>query len=190
MSSSAESSSAESFGWAAFTDRPAPATLELISPASELLAALGRSRERLEAERAAHRRAVAVWLAAAAEQAVRAHQLGGLLDEHEKALEAAGLERVHWRLGIVQRQMTTALDELELKVVDPIGKPFDETEHLVDVAGWLPGAEFPAEVVAETLEPIVLHHDETVRRGRVIMGPPPTGSDTPRTDTNTDEETA
>lgn len=189
MSSSAESSSAESFGWAAFTDRPAPTALELLSPASELLAALGHGRKRLEAERAAHRQSVAAGLAAAAEQAVLVHELGVLLDRHEQAFAAAGLSREHRQLGIVKRKMETALGALGLKVVDPIGKPFDETQHLVDVADWRHHADFRAEVVAETLEPIVLHDDEIVRLGRVYMGAPPvTGPDA--TSTDTDEETA
>lgn len=172
------SSSAEPLGWEAFRERTAPERMELLSPASELLAVLQRGREDLDAEKESSRQAVAAVLSAAAEQAALVHQLDVVLNRHEAALAEAGLTKVHRQLRIVRRQMAGALDALGLVVVDPLGKPFDETEHLVEVTGWRHGSEFEAEVVAETLAPIVLHHDVPVRHGRVIMGAPSTKDST------------
>jgi hypothetical protein len=168
------SSSAEPLGWEAFRERTAPDRMELLSPASELLAVLQRGREDLDAERETNRQAAAAVLSAAAEQAALIHQFDVVLKRHEAALAEAGLAKVHRQLRIVRQQMANALDALDLVVVDPLGKPFDETEHLVEVTGWRHGSEFQAEVVAETLAPIVLHHDTPVRHGRVIMGAPST----------------
>jgi molecular chaperone GrpE (heat shock protein) len=95
----------------------------------------------------------------------------------EEALVAAGSKRAHQQLRIVRDRMLAALEDAGLEVVDPEGRPFDDVVDLVDVIGWRHGPQFPAQVVAETIEPIVLHDNALVRTGRVIMGGPEENSD-------------
>jgi molecular chaperone GrpE (heat shock protein) len=172
------SSSDEPFGWSAFRERTASMDVELRSPASELAAVLQRHQQDLDAERDMTRRAVAAGIAVAAEQAVLVSQLGAVLKRGEEALATAGMTTMHRQLRIVQEQMADALGATDLVVVDPLGKPFDETAEMVDVVGWRHGAEYPGEVVAETIEPIVLHNGAVVRHGRVIMGAPQNNGET------------
>jgi hypothetical protein len=171
------SSSAESFDWAAFRERELPAglDLDLLSPASELVAVLQRTRRDAEAQRAEAERAIAARRSPAAEHAALVFWLGVVLSEVEADLTGAGLGKVHERLCVVQRQMADALEDDELVILDPVGRPFEEIAHQVDVAGWRHDARFDGQLVAQTLEPIVLHEQETVRPGRVIMGAPPAG---------------
>jgi hypothetical protein len=171
------SSSADPLEWAAFRERELPAglDLDLLSPASELVAVLQRTRRDADAQRAEAERAIAARRTPAAAHAALAFWLGVVLSEVEADLAGAGLGKVHERLCVVQRQMVDALEDDELVLVDPAGRPFEEIAHQVDVTGWRHDARFDGQVVAQTLEPIVLHGQETVRPGRVIMGAPPAG---------------
>jgi hypothetical protein len=166
------SSSADDFGWSAFRERPVPPEVELLSPAAELAAVLQRCSRDLDAAREATRQATASGVAMVAEHAVLVFQLAAVLGRTEEALTAAGLTNVHRQLRIVNKQMVDALKDADLVIVDPLGKPFDETADVVEVTGWRHGAEFGADVVAETIEPVVFHGDAVVRHGRVIMGAP------------------
>lgn len=181
MSSSAESVSAErgdEFGWSAFAQRPAGLPdVELRSPARELAAVLQRYRRDLEAERAAGRQAVDKVLTIAAAQASLVYRLGVVLEQGADRLSAPGVDDVRKQLSILRNQMRDALDKAGLTVVDPVGRPFDEAESQVEVVGWRHGADFTDEVVAETIEPIVLHDQTVIHHGRVIMGAPQNGEE-------------
>jgi len=165
-------SSDEPSGWGAFRERQRPPDVELLSPASELVAVLQRYRNDLDAERAAVRKAVASTLSIAIEQAVLAFHLAQVLGRNEEALTEAGLAAVHRQLRIVKDQMLEALTGGGIEVADPLGRSFDDAADMVHVVGWRNGPEFSHEVVAETIEPIVLHEGKVVRQGRVIMGAP------------------
>lgn len=158
--------------WEHFHERPEPTPADLLSPASELAAVLHRYRADVDGERAATREAVARAHAAAAEQAVLVFQLATALDGNEDAFAGAGLDRLHQRLRVLRNQMTRALAGTGVETVDPVGKPFAEVADLVQVVGWRHGPEFGDEVVAETIDPIVMHDEELVRPGRVVMGAP------------------
>jgi molecular chaperone GrpE (heat shock protein) len=170
------SSSDDVLGWQAFREREVPAPVDLLSPASELSAALQRCWHDLDAERATGAEAGAEACAAAAEQAVLVFRLSAVLDRNEGAMTEAGLGDVHRQLRIVRDQLLDGLRRNDLHVIDPIGQPFDEVADEVRVAGWRHGQEFAGEVVAETIEPIIKHGGDPVRLGRVIMGAPATGS--------------
>jgi hypothetical protein len=172
MSSSAETPAPVELGWSAFDDRPVPAPVELLSPASELAAALQRCRRDLDAERAAAAEALAGAHAAAAEQAVLVFTLSAALRRHDQALADAGLAVPRRTFRVLRDQMMAALDRGGLTVLDPTGRPFDEVGDLVRVTGWRHGLEYDGEVVAETIEPIVRYGAEVVHPGLVIMGAP------------------
>jgi molecular chaperone GrpE (heat shock protein) len=171
------SSSADEFGWSAFSPRPAGSDeVELRSPAQELAAVLRRYQQVLQDERTEGQRAVERVLAVAADQAALVFRLGAVLAEYAETLRSAGAEDALKKLTIVRNQMADAVNGLGLTVVDPVGWPFDEAEH-VDVVGWRHGTAFADEVVAETYEPIVLHNETVLRNGRVIMGAPQNGEE-------------
>lgn len=176
MSSSAERD--EQFGWSAFAPRPAdPTKVELVSPVRELAAVLRHYRHDLDAERAAGHAAVERVLAIAATQAALLYRLGVVLDEGADRLREAGVDDVRKQLSIVRNQMLDALAKSGLTVVDPVGRAFDEAQAQVEVVGWRHGSEYPDEVVAETIEPIVLHEQTVIHHGRVIMGAPQNGEE-------------
>jgi len=170
------SSSDDAFGWSAFRERPVPAPIELRSPALELAAALQRGARSLAAERAATRDAQADAHDADAELAVLVFHLSVVLGRHEAAIAEAGLSDAHHELCIVRNQMLGVMERTGVRVVDPLGRSFDEVGDAVQVVGWRHGSDFPDEVVAETIEPIVRHGVEVIRQGRVIMGAPATDS--------------
>lgn len=171
MSSSAECS--EEFGWAAFADRPAGlADVDLRSPARELAAVLQRYQRDLEAERAVGKQAVEDVLSTVAAQAVLVFRLGVVLEQSADRLREVDMDPVRKQLSIVRNQMLDALGKAGIMVVDPLGRRFEEAEAQVEVVGWRHGADFVDEVVAETIEPIVLHDETVIHHGRVIMGAP------------------
>ncbi|HJP72920.1 MAG TPA: hypothetical protein VJ914_01555 [Pseudonocardiaceae bacterium] len=172
MSSSADKSS-ERFDWSAFTERTTgPEVADLLSPAQELSAALQGVQKSLQAAREEGRTVVDDVLKAAAAQAALVFQLGVVVARNTDALQEAGLGKVTRQLDVLRKQMTRALEKFELVVDDPVGRPFNDAEAHVDVVDWRRGAEFTDEVVAETIEPIVLHNGSVIRSGRVIMGAP------------------
>lgn len=174
MSSSADPTPLD---WTVFRLRPVGAPVELHSPASELGAALQRSRRDLVAERAAAVEAAVSARADAAEQAALVFRLSAVLDEHDPAMVDAGLNRTSRTLRVVRDQMLAALDRTGLTVQDPAGQPYHDVADAVEVVAWRHAPEFHDEVVAETVEPIVRHGAEVVRLGRVIVGAPPRTSD-------------
>lgn len=172
MSSSADNARAE-FGWSAFAERATgPEVADLLSPAQELSAALQGVQKSLQAAREEGRTVVDDVLTAAAAQAALVFQLGVVIARNTDALREAGLGKVTRQLDVVRRQMTRALDQFGLVVDDPAGRSFNDAEAHVDVVDWRSGVEFTDEVVAETIEPIVLHNGSVIRSGRVIMGKP------------------
>jgi hypothetical protein len=166
------SSSDDSFGWSAFRERAVPAPIDLRSPALELSAALQRSARSLAAERAATRDAQADASDVDAELAVLVFHLSTVLDRYEDAVNGEGSSDLHHRLCIVRNQMLAALSRTDVRVVDPLDRPFGEVSDAVQVVGWRHGDDFPDEVVAETIEPIVRRGVDVLRQGRVIMGAP------------------
>jgi molecular chaperone GrpE (heat shock protein) len=176
MSSSAERR--EEFDWSAFADWSAGLTdVELRSPARELVAVLRRYQHDIEAERAAGREAVEQVLTIAATQAALLHRFGAVLEQGANKLREAGVDDVRKQLSIVHNQMRDALAKAGLTVIDPVGRTFDEAQAQVEVIDWRHSAEFTDEVVAETIEPIVLHGETIIHYGRVIMGAPQNGEE-------------
>lgn len=169
MSSSAD---AMPLDWSAFGRRPVGEPVELVSPSSELGAALQRCRRDLTAERAAAAEAAATTRADVAELAVLVFRFSAVLNHHDQAIADAGLKSAGRTLRVLRDQMLSALGHAGLTVVDPVGLPYDAVAAAVEVAGWRHGPDFPGEVVAETVEPIIGHGAEVVRLGRVIMGAP------------------
>lgn len=176
MSSSAEQS--PPYGWEVFADRPAPAEMELASPAAELVSVLQRYRSALGAERGKARAAADDALAAAVDQAVLVARLDVAMARHRDVLDKAGLGRVHRELRVLKDQMIDALRAGGVTIEDPLGEPLAKVADRIEVIGWRHGAEFPGEVVAETHGAIVLYRGAVIRPGQVTLGaPPPTGND-------------
>jgi hypothetical protein len=166
------SSSDSQLAWSRFQPRPEQLDVELLSPARELATLLQRYRDDLDTQRRAGERASADMLAIAVEQAVHVHHLTAMVSRTAAALADAGLSRVHKQLGVLADQMLAALAAGQISIRDPAGAPYHEVADLVHVVGWRHGPAFAAEVVAETIEPVVLHLGYPVRLGRVIMGVP------------------
>ncbi|MFI6516488.1 hypothetical protein ACIBF1_13095 [Spirillospora sp. NPDC050679] len=161
------------YGWDAFAERPAPAELEIDSPAREVRALLRRHQADLSAERGRARDATGDALAVAVDQGALVARLESALERHREALREAGLGRVHLELRVLKDQMVEALRGGGVTFQDPAGLPLAEVADRVEVVGWRHAAEYPAEVVAETHDVIVLHRGTVVRPGEVTMGAPP-----------------
>lgn len=161
------SSSADGIGWHSFAERAQATDVELFGPASELTAVLRRYRNDLDTERRAAKRAYSAGLTVAVDLANHIARFSSIL--------AARQDDMPRQLDIVRQQMLEVLKLGQITIGDPLGRPYDEVVSYVDVAGWRHGPEFTAEVVAETIEPVIFHRGELIRRGRVIMG----GSEVP-----------
>ena len=146
--------------------------MELLSPARELATVLQRYRDDMDTQQRAGEQARADALDIAVELAVHVHHLTAISSRTEGAFAAAGLGRVHKQLRVLRDQMLAALAAGHISISDPAGAPYHEVADLVDVVDWRHGPAFAAEVVAETIEPVVLHLGRPARLGRVIMGAP------------------
>jgi hypothetical protein len=168
------SSSAEFTGltWDTFSERPAQAPAEFVSPSSEVAAVLQRYRSDVEAARSQTRAAVEDAREAAAQQAVLVAQLDAILSRAADGLTAAGQGSVHKRLRVLKDQMLDTLGRGGITVQDPTGRPLAEVWDRVEVVGWRHVPELTAKLVVATLEPIVLYGKAPIRRGRVIAGTP------------------
>ncbi|MFI0480182.1 hypothetical protein [Actinomadura sp. 9N215] len=175
------------YGWDVFAPRPAPAAMDVRPPATEMVAVLQRYRAALGAERGRAAAEVDRAMAIAVEQAVLVHRFAGTLARLGTALEDAGLGLAHRELRILRSQMAQSLRDGGVDVRDPVGLPPDEVADLVEVIGWRYGAEFEAEAVAETVDPIVLVDGAVARTGRVHMGAPPETPPEPAEPTAPDE---
>lgn len=158
------SSSDDGLGWHSFAERPLATDAELWGPASEMTAVLRRYRNDVDAERRAAKRAYSAGLTVAVELANHIFRLSAALEARQ--------DNVLRQLDIVRQQMLEQLKLGQIAIADPRGLPADEVVSSVDVAGWRHGPEFTTQVVAETIEPIIFHRKELIRRGRVIMGGP------------------
>ncbi|WP_067489636.1 hypothetical protein [Actinomadura hibisca] len=161
------------YDWDAFAERPAPPELEIDSPAREVRAVLRRYQADLSAERGRARDATGDALAVAVDQGALVARLESALERHREALRAAGLGRVHLELRVLKDQMVEALRGGGVTFEDPAGRPLAEVADRVEVIGWRHAAGYPAEVVAETHDAVVLHRGTVVRPGQVTMGAPP-----------------
>ena len=164
--------SAEFPDWDVFSEREVPFDVELLSPASEMLSVLQRSHTALADARQAVEDVRGEYLSALALQAVLVVQLGAALDRYAPDYTQASLVKVHRALRIVKDKMLDELGRAGLEIVIPMGKPFDEVVHLVNVEGWRHHENFSSEVVAEVVEPIVTCGGVVLRLGRVVMGAP------------------
>jgi hypothetical protein len=146
--------------------------VELLSPARELATLLQRYRTDLDNQQRATDQAVADTLSIAVEQAVLVFHLATTLRRNETGLANAGLGKVHKQLRVLHDQMQANLADGELCIRDPVGAAFRDVADVVDVVGWRHSSVFVEEVVAETIEPVVLHRGRMIRQGRVVMGAP------------------
>ncbi|WP_329066897.1 hypothetical protein [Streptomyces sp. NBC_01429] len=106
------------------------------------------------------------------ELAVHVARLDGLLQEAAAPLETAGAKSLGRRLHVARKQVLEPLREMDITTRDPTGERYESVADVVDITGWRYGPEFTAEVVAETVEPIVYDRGAVVRLGQVIMGAP------------------
>lgn len=164
--------------WDAFEERPLPEGLggpeqpDPVSPGREMAALLQRYWADLQSERNRVQKESAAARKILTELAVHVARLDGLLREAAGPLEASGAKSLGRRLHVARKQVLEPLHAMDITTQDPTGKPYESVADEVDIAGWRYGPEFTAEVVAETLEPIVLDRGTVVRLGQVIMGAP------------------
>ncbi|QFR01157.1 hypothetical protein F9278_38830 [Streptomyces phaeolivaceus] len=169
-------------GWDEFDTRQVPDGAEEAEAAAEAADRLSPGREtavllqrywsdlqdegnRVQKETAAARQALI-------ELAVHVARLEALLGEAAGPLDGAGDRSLGRRLRVAGKQVLEPLHAMGITTRDPVGEPYDAVADVVDIAGWRYGPEFTAEVVAETVEPIVLDRGTVVRLGQVIMGAP------------------
>ncbi len=155
------SSSDDDLGWHSFAERPQAIDAELWGPASEVTAVLRRYRNDMDTERRAAKRAYSAGLTVAVELANHIFRFSAALE--------AGQDDLPRQLDIVRRQMLEVLRQGQITIADPLGRTYDEVVSSVDVVGWRHGPEYATEAVAETIEPVIFHRSELIRRGQVIM---------------------
>lgn len=166
------SSSDELPDWSVFNERDLPEAVDLLSPASELAAILQLFQANLSAEKKAAEDIREEGLKILAQQAVFVVRLETALERHKPKFEQTSLNKVYRSLRIIKDQMLDGLREAGLNIVIPQGQPFDDIANSVTIVGWKFSEDFPAEVVAEVLEPIVFYGDRLVHLGVVVMGAP------------------
>lgn len=172
MSSSVKANKEHFPNWSLFTGRPLPEEMELLSPAAEIAAVLQQSLLKLEAEKHARVNVEQEYITMLAQQAVFLAQFSTTLERHRPKLEDASLNKIYRSLRIVKEQMRTALEQAGFEIIEPQGKSFDEVAEMVDVIGWRHHADFPSEIVAEVVKPIILYKGQVVQNGSVVMGAP------------------
>lgn len=165
--------------WSVFSEREVPHEVELLSPASEIAAALQQCFSDVRTVKEEVGKVRFGGLSKLADQAVLAVQFEKALEFYEADFQKTSLTKVHRHLRVLKDQMLDALEAAELEIVVPLGRPFDEVADSVHVHGWRYDAQYQAEIVAEVLEPIVRHRGRIVRLGRVIMGAPSQSADQP-----------
>ncbi|WP_149829144.1 hypothetical protein [Streptomyces tailanensis] len=174
MSSSVDSA----LDWDEFEERPVPdgpagpEDPDPVTPGREMAAVLQRYWADLQDESNRVQKETAAARKVLTELAVHVARLDGLLREAAGPLAAAGEKSLGRRLEVARKQVLEPLHSMDITTQDPTGKPYESVADVVDIAGWRYGPEFTAEVVAETVEPIVLDRGTVVRLGQVIMGAP------------------
>ncbi|MFD5780574.1 hypothetical protein [Streptomyces sp. NPDC126933] len=164
--------------WDEFEERPVPEGLggpeqpDPVSPGREMAALLQRYWSDLQDESNRVQKETAAARKVLTELAVHVARLDGLLREAAGPLEAAGAKSLSRRLQVARKQVLEPLHAMDITTQDPTGKPYESVADVVDITGWRYGPEFTAEVVTETVEPIVLDGGTVVRLGQVIMGAP------------------
>jgi hypothetical protein len=166
------SSSDELPDWSVFSERDLPEVVDLLSPASELAAILQVFEANLSTEKKAAGDIRKEGLKILAQQAVFVVRLETALERHKPKFEQASLNKIYRSLRIIKDQMLDGLREAGLNIVIPQGQSFDDVADSVSVVGWKFSEDFPAEIVAEVLEPIVFYGDLLVHSGVVVMGAP------------------
>ncbi|MBZ3904798.1 hypothetical protein [Streptomyces griseiscabiei] len=162
-------------GWDEFEPRPVPEGAEAadpVSPGREMAVLLQRYWSDLQDEGNRVRKETAAARQVLIELAVHVARLEQLARAAAGPLEAAGDRSLGRRLAVAGKQVREPLHTAGITTRDPVGEPYESVADVVDIAGWRYGPEFTAEVVAETVEPIVLDRGTVVRLGQVIMGAP------------------
>lgn len=159
--------------WSLFSERDEVVEYKLLSPASEIAAALQECHEQAERTRRRVEDEKRELLDALALQAVLVTQLASALERYEGDLNNASLDNIHTHLRVAKDQMLDALWQTGIKTEIPLGRTFEEVADLVQVDGWRHQDRFASESVDEVIEPIVSYRDAVIRLGRVIMGAPP-----------------
>ncbi|WP_066947827.1 hypothetical protein [Streptomyces lushanensis] len=164
--------------WDDFEERPVPEgpagpeRPDPVSPGREMAALLQRYWSDLQDESNRVRKETEAARKVLSELAVHVARLDGLLREAAGPLEEAGAKSLGRRLRVAGKQVLEPLRAMDITTQDPTGEPYESVADVVDITGWRYGPEFTAEVVAETVEPIVLDRGTVVRLGQVIMGAP------------------
>ncbi|WP_242909477.1 hypothetical protein [Actinomadura terrae] len=161
------------YGWDVFADRPAPPDPVLVSPAAEMGAALQLHRSALNAERKRARAELDQTLDVAYDLVTLLAQWDAALTRSRDALTDAGLGRVHQQFRLLKDDALEILRRGGVTYEDPADRPLAEVEDRVEVKGWKYSADYTTEVVARTIDPIVLRDGAVVRPGLVQMGAPP-----------------
>ncbi|MEU8697997.1 hypothetical protein AB0C61_10020 [Streptomyces sp. NPDC048680] len=178
VGSSPDGSPAADPDWDDFEQRPlpegpgGPEQPDPVSPGREMAAVLQRYWADLQRESNRVGKESAAARKILTELAVHVARLDTLLREAAGPLEEAGAKALGRRLDVARKQVLEPLHAMDITTQDPTGKPYESVADVVDIAGWRYGPEFTAEVVAETVEPIVLDRGTVVRLGQVIMGAP------------------
>lgn len=181
-------------GWDVFAERPVPEGLGRdVRLETELAAVLQRGRDDLARDRGRTAQEASDVRHTLYELASFVGRLEQQLGRAEAPLVEGGNKKLYDTLRVLKDQMLDLLGERGVEVRDPLGRGHDEVAEWADVVHWRQGAQFTAEVVAQTLEPAVFHRDgdadgdgpgrqpddgyEVVRRARVVMGcPEPDGT--------------
>jgi hypothetical protein len=164
--------SVKSPDWSLFSEREVPFEVDLLSPASEMAAALQQSVSSVRAAREETEGVRSDSLSMLAKQAVLVVQMDKALAMYENDVQKDSMTKIHRHLRILKDQMFDALKKAGLEIVVPFGQSFEEVSESVHVQGWRHGEQYQAEIVAEVLEPSVWYCGRLVHLGRVIMGAP------------------
>jgi len=109
------------------------------------------------------------------------HKLHGFMQVNQTVLDDAGLgDQALLLTGIIDKQ-EAALRQAGIRVLDPVGEPFDEQlAPLVEVRHAETAPDLARPVVSETLRPgVLLESGELVRPAQVMLAVPRSGGDAP-----------
>ncbi len=111
------------------------------------------------------------------------HKLRGFMQVNQVELADAGLDSQALLLaGIIDKQ-EAALRQAGIRVLDPVGEPFDaQLAPLVEVRHAETAPDLASPVVSETLRlGVLLESGELVRPAQVVLAVPPSGGGAPAT---------
>jgi hypothetical protein len=156
--------------WSDFPARAVPdIDGEFVSLESELASLRQHCEDNLRRAREQAVAAVAEVRAVIFDLAVHVGRLDQLLTE--ESVPGQDPEALR-KLDVLKNQMLQTLGEAGVELRDPRGLAADEVMNWVEVAEWVPGPEYEAEVVAATEQAAVLQDGVPVRLARVVMGTP------------------